>query len=59
MLQLMVDVIDEIVLDNPVEESDQCARETTGLEPLLISVTQTLKKLLGEPAFREKLGSMK
>ena len=55
----MVDVIDEIVLDNPVEESDQCARETTGLGPLLISVKQTLKNSVSEPAFRKVLGSMK
>ena len=59
MLQLMVDFIDDIVLDNPVEESDQSARETTGLEPLLISVTQTLKKSVSEPNLKKELDGMK
>ena len=59
MLQLMVDFIDDIVLDNPVEESDQCARESTGLEPLLISVQQTLKKSVSEPNLKKELDGMK
>ena len=52
----MVDFIDDIVQDNPVKESDQCARDTTGLEPLLISVTQ---KSVSEPNLKKELDGMK